>query len=251
MDIYYDNDFDIDLKGGKIAIPILKKMFKESYKNKKKTSSNINNLYYLDNDLSTDKTKVYINKNTNEISMVNRGTSDIKDVITDIKMFFGYKDNRFNEGRDILNKIKEKYPNNPIDILGHSLGASIAENLGNDPQVKNVITLNKPTTPLDLINKSKINDKQYDIRAEKDIVSLLAPIQKDKNDIVIPSTTNNIYTEHKVDILDRLNQDLIIGSGKKRLKKEDMKKIVRKFIKTNKNDITDDDRLFLLRFLKS
>ena len=235
--------------GGKIEAKYLGKLLNESYKKKDKTDTNIDNLYYLDTDLSTDKTKIYINKNTNEISMVNRGTSDIKDVMTDVKMFFGYKDDRFKEGRDILNKIKEKYPNNPIDILGHSLGASIAEKLGNDPQVKNIITLNKPTTPLDLINKSKMNDKQYDIRTSNDIVSSLQPLQKDKNDIIIPSTTKNLYTEHKIDTLDRLPQDLIIGTGKKRLKKEDIKKIIRKFMKTN--NLNDTDKKILNYYLNS
>jgi hypothetical protein len=38
-------------------------------------------------------------------------------------------------------------------MVGHSLGAAVAEDLGNDPRVKNVITLNKPTTPYDLIKK--------------------------------------------------------------------------------------------------
>lgn len=237
------------IDGGKIEVKFLKKLLKESYKNKNNTDTNIDNKYILDNDLSTNKIKVYINKDTNEISMVNRGTSDIKDVITDVKLFFGYKDDRFKESKDILNKIKEKYPNNPIDILGHSLAGAIAETIGNDTQVKNIITLNKPTTPLDLINKSKINDKQYDIRTSLDIISALQPLQKDKNDIVIPSSTNNLFTEHKIDTLLRLPQDLIIGTGKKRLKKEDIKKIIRKFMKTN--NLNDTDKKILNYYLNS
>jgi hypothetical protein len=249
MEYYYDTDYDF-LEGGKIEIKYLNKMLNQSYKSKNKTDSNIDDLYYLDNDLSTDKTKVYINKNTNEISMVNRGTSDIKDALTDVKLFFGYKDDRFKEGRDILNKIKEKYPNNSIDILGHSLGASVAEKIGNDPQVKNIITLNKPTTPLDLINKSKMNDKQYDIKTTGDIVSVLAPFQKDKNDIIIPSSTINPYTEHKIETLSRLPQDLIIGTGKKRLKKEDIKKIIKEYLKKHK-DINKNDKKILKNYLNS
>ena len=223
MDIYYDNDFD--LEGGKIEVKYLNKLLNESYKNINKNDTNIDNRYYLDKDLSTNNTKVYINKDNNEISIVNRGTSGIKDVMTDIKAFFGYKDKRYQEPREILNKIKEKYPNNSIDVIGHSLGASIAENLGNDPQVKNVITLNKPTMPLDLVNKAKLIDKQYDIRTTADIVSALQPIQKDINDIIIPSETKNLYTEHKIDVLDRLPQDRIIGTGKKQ------KKLLKKYLK--------------------
>ncbi len=88
---------------------------------------------------------------------------------------------------------------------------------GNDPQVKNKIALNKPTTPLDLIRKSKLNDEQCNIRTSRDIVSKFQPIQKDVNDIVIPSESKNLYTEHKIDNLDRLDQDKIIGKDLKQM----------------------------------
>lgn len=203
--------------GGKVEVKYLNKLLNESYKSKGKTNTNIDDRYILDNELSTDKTKVYIDKNTNDIAMVNRGTSDFKDVMTDAKLLFGYNDKRFNEPKEILNKIKQKYTDKNIDLIGHSLGAKIAETLGDDPQVKNIITLNKPTTPKDLFNKSKINNKQYDIRTTGDLVSVLQPFQTGQNDIIIKSETKNPYTEHKIDTLDRLDQDLVIGTGLKGL----------------------------------
>ena len=130
------------IKGGKIEVKYLNKLLNESYKGKNNTSANIDDRYILDNDLSTDKTKVYIDKNTNGIAMVNRGTSDFKDVMTDAKLLFGYNDKRFNEPKEILGKIKQKYTDKNIDVIGHSLGAKVAETLGDDPQVKNIITLN-------------------------------------------------------------------------------------------------------------
>lgn len=205
------------IKGGKVEVKYLNKLLNESYKSKDKTAANIDDRYYLDPELSTDKTKVYIDKNTNDITMVNRGTSDFKDVMTDAKLLFGYNDKRFNEPKDILGKVKQKYTDKNIDLLGHSLGAKIAETLGDDPRVKNVITLNKPTTPKDLIQKSKINSKQYDIRTTGDLVSVLQPFQTGQNDIVISSETKNPYTEHKIDTLDRLDQNLVIGTGLKGL----------------------------------
>ncbi len=63
----------------------------------------------MDNKLSTDKANLYIGKNSNDIAMVKRGTSDFKDVMTDAKLVFGYNDKRFNEPKEILNKIKQKY----------------------------------------------------------------------------------------------------------------------------------------------
>jgi hypothetical protein len=229
------DDFD-DLEGGKIAIKDLKELLHETYKRKGTNTDIINNKYKLDDTLSTDKTKVYINTDDNEVVIANRGTSDIKDVITDMKLLFGYKDNRFDEGRNVLNKVKEKYNNSSIDTIGHSLGASVAENIGNDPQVKNIITLNKPTTPIDIFKRSKIKDKQYDIKTTKDLISVLSPIQKDINDIIIPSETNNPYTEHKVDVLNRLNQDLIVGKGinKIRLNNADIKRLIRYILKHKK-----------------
>ena len=205
------------IKGGKVEVKYLNKLLTQSYKSKDKTAANIDDRYYLDPELSTDKTKVYIDKNTNDITMVNRGTSDFKDVMTDAKLLFGYNDKRFNEPKDILGKVKQKYTDKNIDLLGHSLGAKIAETLGDDPRVKNVITLNKPTTPKDLIQKSKINSKQYDIRTTGDLVSVLQPFQTGQNDIVISSETKNPYTEHKIDTLDRLDQNLVIGTGMKGL----------------------------------
>ena len=66
-------------------------------------------IYILDNELSTDKTKVYVDKNTNDIAtMVNRGTSDFKDVMTDAKLLFWYMDKRFNEPKEILDTNKQK-----------------------------------------------------------------------------------------------------------------------------------------------
>jgi len=238
--IEFDNDND-SLNGGKIAVKHLKALLEETYKNK---GSNIDNIdkYELDNDLTTDKTKVYTSNmndddiNNDEVVIANRGTSDFKDVLTDMKMIFGYKDNRFKEGQDILNKIKNKYSNASIDSIGHSLAGKIAEEQGKDLQVKNVITLNKPTTPYDVFRPSKNKDKQYDIKTSKDVVSLLAPLQKNSNDIIIPSETNNLYTEHKIDVLDRLNQELIIGKGinKIRLGKDDIKRLIKYVMKSKK-----------------
>jgi hypothetical protein len=208
------------IKGGKIAVSSLEKLLNESYKNKDKTNANIDDRYILDNELSTNKTKVYIDKNTNDIAMVNRGTSDFKDVMTDAKLLFGYKDkSRFNEAKDVLNKVKQKYTDKNIDLIGHSLGATVAETLGDDPRIKNIITLNKPTTPKDLISKAKNNNKQYDIRTTGDLVSILQPFQRGQNDIIIDSDTKNPYTEHKIDVLSRLPQDQIIGTGLKGLNK--------------------------------
>ena len=95
--------------GGKVTVSAMNKLLNESYKSKDKTAANIDDRYMLDNELSTVKTKVYVDKNTNDIAVVNRGTSDFKDVMTDAKLLFGYNDRRFNKPKEILGKIKQKY----------------------------------------------------------------------------------------------------------------------------------------------
>ena len=48
--------------GGKIQVKYLNTLLNESYKEKKNTNPNIDDRYILDPELSTDKTKVYIDK---------------------------------------------------------------------------------------------------------------------------------------------------------------------------------------------
>ena len=50
------------IKGGKIQVKYLDTLLNESYKSKDKTATNIDDKYILDNELSTNKTKVYIDK---------------------------------------------------------------------------------------------------------------------------------------------------------------------------------------------
>ncbi len=95
------------IKGGKIAVSALNKLLQESYKGMKNENPNIEYRYNLDPELSTDKTKVYVDRKTIDITMLKRSTSDFKDVITDAKLVFGYNDKRFNEPKEIINKVQK------------------------------------------------------------------------------------------------------------------------------------------------
>jgi hypothetical protein len=86
-------------------------------KEKKITNPNFDDRHILDYYLYTDNTKVYVDKNTNDIAMINRGTSDFKDVMTDAELLFGYNDKKFNEPKEILNNIKQKYCDKISNIL--------------------------------------------------------------------------------------------------------------------------------------
>jgi preprotein translocase subunit SecF len=131
--------------GGKLSIKDMKGLLKASYK---KNNKDVNN-FEIDNDLSTKKVKVFKDKDTNQVVVSHRGTSDLKDVITDVKMLFGnYKnDPRYKESKKVQQLAQDKYGKENITTVGHSLGAKLAEDLGRD--TKEIITFNKPTLPID------------------------------------------------------------------------------------------------------
>lgn len=92
-----------------------------------------------------------------------------------------------------------------MTTLGHSLGAKIAEEVGQ--KSKEVITLNKPT-----VDTKKVSDKQYDIRTGSDVVSGFSGIASSNNKTTIPSGYRDFVSEHSTDVLSRL-PDEPIGRG--------------------------------------
>jgi hypothetical protein len=98
--------------------------------------------------------------------------------------------------------------------LGDSLGAKIAERIGN--KTKEVITLlNNPTIPLDLIKGKKIPNNQTDMRTSRDPISILRPFQKANNKkITIPSKSLNPFREHSTDVLSRMHAETLFGGGR-------------------------------------
>ncbi len=63
--------------------------------------------------------------------------------------------------RNYLVIIKQKNTDKNIDVVGHSLGAKIAETLGDAPQKKS-LSINQQHQKY-LIQKTNINNKLYDI----------------------------------------------------------------------------------------
>jgi hypothetical protein len=77
---------------------------------------------------------------------------------------------------------------------------------------REVITLNRPTIPLDLIKGKKVPKNQTDIRTSRDPVSILRPFQKANNkEITIPLKTLNPFREHSTDVLSRMHEDTLFG----------------------------------------
>jgi hypothetical protein len=125
------------------------------------------------------------------------------------------KTKRFKHAQKIQNEAAAKYGNDNLLTTGHSLGAKLAEKVGQ--KSKEVITFNKPTT-LENIN-TKVPSKQTDIRTNTDPVSFLAGTQKNQKNIkTFNAETLNPLKAHSTDQLGKLG-DQIVGQGIKKQSK--------------------------------
>tara|TARA_R110000824_G_scaffold86424_1_gene213789 strand:- start:71 stop:934 length:864 start_codon:yes stop_codon:yes gene_type:complete len=190
----------------------VKKLLEKSYDDKASSWGD----YEIDKSLSGDKVQVYYNPKIKKAIVVHRGTKGLKDWGTNLAMNFGYKGDRFKHARDIQRKAEKKYGKKNIITMGHSQGARWAEKLGRD--TSEVITLNKPTLPIDLIKGDVVPKNQTDIKTEKDPVSMLRGLQKGKEQETIDSKTlmgyYNPLAEHSTGAMERMgDKDVGIKTG--------------------------------------
>jgi len=110
----------------------------------------------------------------------------------------------------------KKYKNFQFESIGHSQGSLLARLLS-DKSI-NSIQLNPA------YKAETLKDNEYIIRSSADAVSALTVPKKMINSVLypswtkehmitIPAETNNPITEHKIDILNRLDQNTKIGRG--------------------------------------
>lgn len=153
----------------------VKDLLQASYK-RNGDAENIGKKYNLklDHALSNAEHKVYIDKNGNP-DVVFTGTRKFGDVLTDVALAtgFGAFTPRFQNSTKLIDKVKEKYKNKPLSVLGHSLGGSLAEHVGK--KADKVITLDKGVG-LFGIGKN-IRNNQTDIRGSNDAVSMFRNTQ--------------------------------------------------------------------------
>lgn len=196
------------MKAGKRTSEEIKLFLDASYQNK--PPENIGD-WILDKTISNKTGKVYYNPKTHEAVVAHRGTKDARDWINNVAYVTGtYKNTtRYKRGKNLQNKAEAKYGKENISTLGHSQGAILARDLGED--TKEIINVN----PAYLGEKNAVNE--YNIKSSSDIVSGFYP-EKDK-DIVIPSKDPfDIVGEHSYNILDRLDENQWIGKGLDNLK---------------------------------
>ena len=137
--------------------------------------------YSLDKDLSTDESKVFINKNNNKPVLIERGSSNLKDwVVDDVLIGIGLSglSSRQQKTKALNRKIEEKY-NKPVSGVGHSLGGHLIEN---GDLKGNIITYNKASSFSDIART--YNKKQVDLKTKNDLPSFLSGYQNHNVEII-------------------------------------------------------------------
>ena len=206
-------------KGGKISVGNLSKFFKSSYAiaNKKEPPKKIDT-YNLDSDLTNKYGTVYYDDNKNHAVLTHVGTYSAPDWFYNGMYALGlYKyTNRHKEAKKLQTATEDKYGSENVSTLAHSQGSINSRLLGKNS--KEIINLNPAYAG------EKPAQNEYNIRSSGDIVSIgLHPTNR-SHDIVIPATTNNPLKEHNINILDRLEQDKLIGAGKYQKKNKKVSK---------------------------
>lgn len=108
----------------------------------------------LDKELSNQYHKVWKNNDTGDLILSHRGTEikkgkikdRLKDIGSDLALTFGLQslDPRFRQEERFLKNVENKYQGKKIDLASHSLGGTIAGELGKKSDaVRNVHTFNK------------------------------------------------------------------------------------------------------------
>ena len=161
--------------------------------------------FKYDKNISTDENKVFKNRFTKDPLITMRGTTNLKDVGTDIMLGLGLEKytNRFKDANKFVDKVKNKYGDKPLTGIGHSLGGSLIEDTNKNNRFDKVITLDKGVGLNGLFKTT--NKNQVDVRARTDPVSLLS-LTQNSNTKTIPNTIhlNPLYS-HDLKHISRLN----------------------------------------------
>ena len=180
--------------------------------------------YVLDEELSNLYGKVYVNEELKKIILTFRGTgfenlgSDwINNIIFAANSTAYRLTPRYKTALRMYSLAMKKYKGYKFELLGHSQSGVIVNNLCSN-KVQNCISVN-PAYKI-----ANLSNNEYIVRSEADLVSKLVvpkkfmssvfyPKWSKKHMINIKDKTGNPIIEHKPNILDRLNSNMIIGRG--------------------------------------
>jgi hypothetical protein len=209
------------MKGGSLKPREIKDFLEASYE---KYAPKMIDGYVQDETLSNLYGKVYVNHDLKKVVLAFRGTG-MENLGTDWinNLIFavsdpGYKlTPRYQTALKMYTSAMKKYKGFKFELIGHSQSGVIVNNLCSD-KANNCISLNPA------YKNATLRNNEYIIRSTGDVVSkltvpkkalysILYPQWTKKHMINIENKTGNPITEHKVDILDRLNPNMIIGRG--------------------------------------
>ena len=209
------------MKGGSLRPHEVKNFLQASYE--KDAPMNFDG-YVLDTKLSNLYGKVYVDDESKKVVLAFRGTG-MENLGTDWinNLIFlvsqpGYKlTPRYRTAVKMYQDAMKKYKGYKFELLGHSQSGIIVNNLCSN-KVRNCIPLNPA------YKNATLKNNEFIIRSKGDVVSKLTEPKKLINSVLYPKwskkhmisiddKTGNPITEHKVDILDRLNPNMIIGRG--------------------------------------
>jgi len=202
-----------EMEGGALSAKELKGLLGASYDPKIDKVGD----FILDSKLSTKTSKVYHNPNSGQVVVAHKGTEGILDWGNNAVYALGGKTAykltpRYKEAEKVQKQAEKKYGAKNVSTIGHSQGGLQAELLGG--KSKEIITLNKATRPFE----SNTNKNQTDVRSGRDVVSALNPFEKKSSkNIEIEGESYNPLAEHSGDVLDRLNENQMIGEGIRRM----------------------------------
>jgi hypothetical protein len=205
----------IKIKGGSIPVAEIKQFLEASYMDIPPEQIGI---FLLDKQLSNRTVKVYFNRDIRKLIIIFRGTKEPLDwsnnLIYAMNTTLYNFTNRFRTAQITLNKAMKKYKGYQLEVLGHSQGGLLAHKLGEKSHSN--IQLNPAYKGEFQNNNEYIIRSSYDpvsiLKGPKNIMSnVLYPEWSKKHNITIPAETINPLTEHSIEILNRLPQDLQIG----------------------------------------
>lgn len=154
------------IKGGKLnnQDDIYLELSKQAYIKKNDRSLDVDG-YLYDKENSTERTAVYVNPEKESVIIAHRGTvkSSKSDLKQDALILAGLFDQseRLKNSYELVKNVMSKYPLYTISNTGHSLGFSIASEIGKKLPYKHskVVGFNIGASPVEIA--SRLKDKAY------------------------------------------------------------------------------------------
>lgn len=208
---------NIKLKGGSLKVKEIKAFLEASYM--EDPPKQIMG-YTLDEQLSILYGKVYVNHKLKKVVVSHRGTVEALDWANNLTYGLSstaYKlTPRYKAGYKMQEDAHKKYKGYQFEVVGHSQGGLLTHLLS--AKSKNAYLVNPA------YKKEQLRDNEYVIRSSGDVVSklsvprkyfnaLLYPTWSKEHYITIPAKSNDPIKEHEITILDRLDQERVIGRG--------------------------------------